>query len=101
MVPRVRMGEPRRDHQPVLGEGSKVFVEGRIKPIRIYETQGGEAKADLEINAQDVRFLSPRDSNGGNGNGYDAREPVGAAQGQNARPSAPQGRQVDDDDLPW
>ena len=98
-----------------LEKGSKVFVEGRIKPIRIYETQSGEARANLEISALDVRFLSPLDSGGGNGYDAhepvgaaprqntrpDAHEPVGAAPRQNTRPDAPQGRQVDNDDLPW
>ena len=82
-----------------LHKGSQVYVEGRIKPIRIYETQSGEARAELEINAQTVQFLST--PNSGNGNGYDAGEPVGAGAGQRSRRAAPQGREVSDDDLPW
>ena len=80
-----------------LHKGSQVYVEGRIAEPRVYTTQSGEARASLDVNAQTVQFLSTSNSD----NGHDAGEPVGAGAGQRSRPAAPQGRQVDEDDLPW
>ena len=88
-----RLAEVTSEH---LSKGSKVYVEGRIREPRIYTDQGGESRTGLEISANTVEFLSTSNREGGNG--YDAREPVGAASGQRSRPAAPQ---VDDDDLPW
>ena len=49
-----------------LKKGSKVLVEGRLVPDketgapRIWNKQDGTPSASFEINAQTVRFLSPR-----------------------------------------
>jgi len=49
-----------------LKRGSKVLVEGRIKPDpatggpRVYTRQDGTPGASFEVNAQTVRFLSSR-----------------------------------------
>ena len=80
-----------------LHKGSQVYVEGRIAEPRVYTTQSGEARASLDVNAQTVQFLSTPNS----GNGHDAGEPVGAGAGQRSRAAAPQGRQANEDDLPW
>ena len=48
-----------------LKKGSKVLVEGRLTPDkdtggpRVYTKQDGTSAASFEINAQEVRFLSP------------------------------------------
>jgi single-strand DNA-binding protein len=44
-----------------LAKGRKVFVEGRLRS-RSYETRDGQTRFVNEINANDVRFLSSRES---------------------------------------
>jgi single-strand DNA-binding protein len=65
-----------------LSKGSKVLVEGRIKPDpntggpRMWTAQDGTVRASFEIVADTVRFLSSRgetsDYSGGDGGDYDA-----------------------------
>ncbi len=53
-----------------LKKGSKVVVEGRLTPDkntggpRIWQRQDGTSGASYEINAQTVRFLTPRSEAG-------------------------------------
>ena len=61
-----------------LSKGSKVLVEGRMKPDpatgapRIWTRQDGTAGASFELTAEVVRFLSGReDSSGYSGGGGD------------------------------
>ena len=82
-----------------LSKGSSVYVEGRIGEPRVWTDQSGEARASLDVTAQTVQFLSTPNRDGGNG--HDAGEPVGAGAGQRSRAAAPQGRQANEDDLPW
>ena len=42
-----------------LAKGRKVAVVGEVS-VSAYTTQNGETRANLEVNAQDVEFLSPR-----------------------------------------
>ena len=55
-----------------LKKGSKVLVEGRLIPDketgnpRVWSKQDGTAGASFEINAQTVRFLSPKQEGGQN-----------------------------------
>lgn len=57
-----------------LGKGSKVLVEGRIKPDpntggpRLYTRQDGSMGANFEMVADSVRYLSTNSES--NGNGY-------------------------------
>ena len=44
-----------------LTKGKKVAVIGSVS-LRTYETQNGKHGANLEVMAQDVEFLSPRES---------------------------------------
>ena len=43
-----------------LKKGSKVLVEGRLNPVRIYQTESGETRASLPLVADRVQFLSSR-----------------------------------------
>jgi len=58
-----------------LSKGSKVLVEGRIKPDpntggpRLYTRQDGTAGANFEMVADSVRFLGTNNGNGDNANG--------------------------------
>ena len=42
-----------------LAKGRKVAVVGSVS-VHTYQTQTGETKAQLEVNASDVEFLSPK-----------------------------------------
>lgn len=42
-----------------LAKGRKVCVVGEVS-VSTYNTQSGETRANLEVNAQDVEFLTPR-----------------------------------------
>jgi single-strand DNA-binding protein len=46
-----------------LKKGSKVLVEGRLNPVRIYQTESGETRASLPLVADRVQFLSSRGHN--------------------------------------
>ena len=69
-----------------LSRGSKVLVEGRIKPDpatggpRTFTRQDGTVGASFEITAESVRFLSGRDDAPGQvaegGDGYDTSSPA-------------------------
>lgn len=52
-----------------LAKGKKVCVIGPVS-VRTYTTQNGETRANLEVTAQDVEFLSPRDENVDQKSGY-------------------------------
>lgn len=45
--------------QKFLAKGRKVCVVGEVS-VSTYTTQNGETRANLEVNAQDVEFLTPR-----------------------------------------
>ena len=68
-----------------LSRGSKVYVEGRLRS-RTYQTQNGETRVSLDIDAQEVRFLDPRGQVSGDPGGYGGPPPPGMD---------------DEDDLPW
>ena len=53
-----------------LAKGSKVLVEGRIKPVEIFTKQDGTPSASLEVHANEVKFLSSRDETPDTGHGY-------------------------------
>lgn len=52
-----------------LSKGKKVCVIGSVS-VRTYTTQNGETRATLEVMAQDVEFLSPRDESVDQQSGY-------------------------------
>lgn len=56
-----------------LKKGSKVLVEGRLNPVRIYQTEAGETRASLPLIADRVQFL-----NGGNSPGSTSKPEIAA-----------------------
>ena len=73
-----------------LAKGRKVCVVGPVS-VRTYQTQQGETRAQLEIPADDIAFLSPRDQ----------AEEQYQAQERKAIQHETQFTQVDDDDIPF
>lgn len=70
-----------------LSKGSKVLVEGRIKPDpstggpRIWTRQDGTTSASFEVVAETIRFLSGKGDEGGySGGGAEDYVPSGAQQ---------------------
>lgn len=43
-----------------LSKGKKVCISGPVS-LRTYQTQTGETRASLEVTAEDVEFLTPKD----------------------------------------
>ena len=76
-----------------LGKGSKVYIEGRLRTSS-YE-QDGVKKWSTEIIANEVQFLDPKGSRGGEGGGGGAG---GGTMGPNDAPNPPVGG---DDDIPF
>lgn len=77
-----------------LSKGRKVAVVGSVT-VSTYTGQDGNMRASLEVNADDVEFLSPR-GEGGEG-GQAAYQPAGAP-----APSQNSGFvKVDDEELPF
>ena len=84
-----------------LAKGRKVAVVGTVS-ASAYTANDGTARASLEVQADDVEFLTPK-GEAGEAPAYNA--PAAAAPRQNANVgSAPQGGgfvQVEDEDLPF
>lgn len=74
--------------QKFLTKGRKVAVVGPVS-INLYTTQNGETRANMEVTADDVEFLSPRAEQA-------ETAPLDASQGI-ANGYFP----VDDEPLPW
>lgn len=53
-----------------LAKGRKVSVVGQVS-ARAYKTQNGEIRASMEVLAQEVEFLSPRNDNVDPQSGYE------------------------------
>ena len=49
--------------QRFLSKGRKVYAAGPVS-ARTYQTSGGETRVSLEVTANEVEFLSPKDSEG-------------------------------------
>ena len=76
-------------------KGNKVCVVGSIE-LRNYEDSQGQKRTAVDIIAQDVEFLSPRNSDGVEG----AEAPIAGATGKGARKPALQAFD-DDGDIPF
>lgn len=77
-----------------LAKGRKVSVTGTLT-LNTYTSQDGTPRASLEVNADDVEFLTPRGEVG---------DMPAAPRAQAPAPAAPQSNgfvQVDDDELPF
>ena len=77
-----------------LAKGRMVAVVGSVS-VRTYQTSEGETRASLEVNADDVEFLTPKGETDGTGS-YSA--PVSAPA---AEPQAPGFTAVETDELPF
>ena len=83
-----------------LAKGRKVAVVGPVS-VSTYTGNDGITRANLEVTADDVEFLSPRDAQGAAPAAEQAAPAPQAAPVQNA-PSAPAGfTAVETDDLPF
>ena len=83
-----------------LAKGRKVAVVGPVS-VSTYTGNDGITRASLEVTADDVEFLSPRDAQGAAPAAEQAAPAPQAAPVQNA-PSAPAGfTAVETDDLPF
>lgn len=70
-----------------LSKGRLVLVEGEVD-ASAWTAQTGEARASLELNARNVRFLGGRDSGGGGGS-------------MGARPSMNMEPPIEEEDIPF
>ena len=48
--------------QQYLAKGRKVYVDGAVS-VSTYEAKDGTTKASMDVMANDVEFLSPKDTN--------------------------------------
>ncbi len=62
-----------------LAKGRKVAVIGELQ-ARQFEAKDGTTRMSLDVSADEVEFLSPRNSEDGAGSGYSAPRPQPAAQ---------------------
>jgi single-strand DNA-binding protein len=84
--------------QKYLAKGRKVAVVGSVS-VQTYQGNDGTTRASLEVNADDVEFLSPK----GEG-GEIAAQPQAQAHPAQAAGGVPQGGgfvQVDEEELPF
>lgn len=72
-------GELGKSCQQYLSKGRKVAVVGSVS-VSTYQAQDGSARANLDVLAQDVEFLTPRDSDSHSGSGQATSAPAPAAQ---------------------
>ncbi|MBQ4447407.1 MAG: single-stranded DNA-binding protein [Clostridia bacterium] len=86
-----------------LAKGKKVCVVGEVT-ARAYEAKDGSMRASLELNADEVEFLSPRGSDGGSNSRertYDAYGyPTDGGEPEFADPPAGW-QEITDGDLPF
>ena len=74
-----------------LSKGKKVCVVGEVS-VRAYEGNNGEARAQMEVNASEVEFLSPIEKRD---------EDRSAAYDREQRDAAKSFIEIEDDDLPF
>ena len=82
-----------------LAKGRKVAVTGSVS-VNTYQGSDGVTRASLEVNADDVEFLSPK----GEGMAPGSEPAVAPSDGYGAVGAPPQGSgyvQVDDEELPF
>ena len=79
--------------QRYLAKGRKVAVVGSVS-VQTYTASDGTTRASLEVNADDVEFLSSRNEDAG-------YAPAPAASAAPAQPAMSGFEEVDDEDLPF
>ncbi len=86
-----------------LAKGRKVYVEGTAD-VSVYTGNDGQPHANLEVNANQVEFLSPRNEQGAAPSGGQAYSNPAPAPAQTApqSPAVPGGfTAVEEDELPF
>lgn len=78
-----------------LKKGNKVAVSGRVE-IRNYDDKDGNKRTSVDVTADDVEFLSPKNS--GEGGGYESSAPRADSKKQRVDQLQPVSG---DDDLPF
>jgi len=79
-----------------LSKGRKVAVTGSVR-VSTYQAQDGTTRASLEVQADDVEFLSPRGEGEGASSGYAPAAPAAPA----AEPASAGFTAVETDELPF
>ena len=86
-----------------LAKGRKVCVVGSVS-CRTYVGSDGQTRASLEVQADDVEFLTPKGEQGDAAGAYAPAAPAPQPSANAAYGSAPQGGgfvQVDEEELPF
>ena len=86
-------GELGKSCQQYLAKGRKVAVVGSVS-VSTYQAQDGSTRANLDVVAQDVEFLTPRSADGDNRGGT-------AQFAASAPAPAPQPVDIETDELPF
>lgn len=83
-----------------LAKGRKVYVSGTVD-VSTYTGNDGMVHANLEVTANEVEFLSPRDANGAAPAPAQAAPATAPAPAQTAPPAPAGFTAVETDDLPF
>jgi single-strand DNA-binding protein len=83
-----------------LAKGRQVAIDGRLR-WRQWETPEGQKREAVEIVAENVQFIGPRDSEGGGGSGSFERPAAAVAAPAEAQPWSGGGAADVDDDIPF
>lgn len=78
-----------------LAKGRRVFVSGPLT-ARTYQANDGTTRVSLEVNAEDIEFLTSRAESEAMGGGFGGNEPAAAPMAQNSGFTA-----VETDELPF
>jgi single-strand DNA-binding protein len=84
-----------------LQKGRLVYVEGRLQTRSWDDKETGAKRYKTEVNANDVQFLDSRQDGGGSGGNFAGGAPQEFAAAGAARPAAPEGGDIDPDDIPF
>ncbi|NLD84134.1 MAG: single-stranded DNA-binding protein [Clostridiales bacterium] len=86
-----------------LAKGRKVSVVGSVS-VSTYTGNDGQPRASLEVQADDVEFLTPKGESGGDAGAYAPAAPAAPRSSGAGYGSVPQGGsfvQVDEEELPF
>lgn len=84
-----------------LAKGRKVYVSGTVDVSTYVSNQDGKTYANLEVTANEVEFLSPRDANGAAPAQAQAAPAAAPAPAQTPPPAPAGFTAVETDDLPF
>jgi single-strand DNA-binding protein len=83
-----------------LTKGREVAIEGRLR-WRSWETQDGQKRSAVNVVANTVQFIGPRESGGGSFGGQQARQEGPAFNKTGLEPPAGDFNESGDDDIPF